>query len=100
MVAVSIDSCRSRTGARAIRSSSAARVSGVQARLVVTSTSDAIVERASRMRPPRTLWMIDRSVTMAATPMATQMKKNSRRRQDARSSRAAIRKTKSMVLKF
>jgi hypothetical protein len=38
--------------------------------------------------------MTDRSATMAPTPMATQMKKNSRRRQEERSSRTVIRKTK------
>ena len=41
--------------------------------------------------------MIDRSVTIAATPIATQMKKNSNLRQDARSSRATILRTKLIV---
>ena len=34
------------------------------------------------------LWMIERSETIAATPIATQTKKNTSRRQDALSSRA------------
>ena len=37
--------------------------------------------------------MIERSATIAPTPMATQTKKNSRRRHDARSSRSAMRRT-------
>src|SRR5919202_1382714 len=42
--------------------------------------------------------MTDRSATMAATPTAMQMKKNSRRRHDARVSRTAMRRTKNMIL--
>src|SRR4029453_5668234 len=59
-------------------------------------TSDAIVARASRISPVRRLWIIERRVTIAATPIATQIKKNSSRRQDARSSRTTIFRTKLM----
>ena len=41
----------------------------------------------------RTLWITDRSATIAATPTAMQMKKNASRRHDERSSRPAIRAT-------
>ena len=51
---------------------------------------------ASRPKTSRTLWITDRSATMAATPTAMQTKKNSRRRQAARVSRTAIRRTKIM----
>ena len=52
--------------------------------------------RASRARPPRTFWMTDRSATIAPTPMAMQRKKNSSRRQEARVSRTAMRRTNIM----
>ncbi len=71
-----------------------ARTSGVHARFDWMTTSDAIIVRASPIRPARTLWMRERRVTMAPTPIATQTKKNSRRRHDARSSRAVMRRTK------
>ncbi len=41
-------------------------------------------------------WIIDRSATMAPTPIATHTKKNRSRRQDARISRPAMRKTNVM----
>ena len=53
------------------------------------ATSPAISARASRVSPLRTFWIIERSATMAPTPIATQTKKNSSRRQDARISAAA-----------
>ena len=52
--------------------------------------------RASRVRPCRRLWMIERSATMAPTPMATHRKKNRSRRQEARNSRKDMRMMKSM----
>ena len=51
---------------------------------------------ASRPNTPRTLWITDRRATMAATPTAMQMKKNSSRRHDERVSRTAIRRTNIM----
>ena len=45
---------------------------------------------------PRTLWITERSATIAATPTAMQTKKNSSRRHDARVSRTAIRRTNIM----
>ena len=56
---------------------------------------------ASLPNTPRTLWMTERSATMAATPTAMQTKKNSSRRHDARVSRTAIRRTNLMrVLRY
>ena len=40
-----------------------------------------MIARASRIRPVRTLWITERSATIAPTPIATQTKKNSSRRQ-------------------
>ncbi len=94
MVAISIESCRARTGTDARRWSRSARTSGVHARFDWMTTSDAIIARASPISPARTLWMSERRVTIAPTPIATQMKKNSRRRHEARSSRAVMRRTK------
>jgi hypothetical protein len=51
--------------------------------------------RASPAKVLRTLWITDRSATIAPTPIAMQMKKNSRRCHDARISRAAISRTNS-----
>jgi hypothetical protein len=45
---------------------------------------------ASTAAPTSTLWIIDRTVMMAATPMPMLMKKKSNRRQDDRISRQAI----------
>ena len=70
-----------------------ARASGVHSRLVAMSTSAAMSDRASPPSTSRTLRMTDRNATMAATPTAMQMKKNSRRRHAARISRTAIRRT-------
>src|SRR5688500_3800567 len=93
MVVVSTDSVRASTGASASRFSTSASTSGVHGRLEDTMTSEAIIILASRIRPERRLWMTERSATMAPTPMATQMKKNSRRRQEDRSSRIVMRNT-------
>ena len=41
-----------------------------------------MIDRASRISPVRTLWITERSATMAPTPIATQTKKNSSRRQE------------------
>ena len=49
--------------------------------------------RASPVITLRTLWITERSATMAATPTAMQTKKNSRRCHDARVSRTAMRRT-------
>ena len=70
------------------------RASGVQSRLVAISTSAAVSDRASLPNTPRTFWMTDRSATIAATPTAMQMKKNSSRFHDDRVSRTAMRRTK------
>ena len=65
-----------------------ARASGVHAAVGRRCmTSAAIIARASRTRPPRTFWITERRATIAPTPIATQTKKNSSRRQEARSSR-------------
>ena len=40
-----------------------------------------MIERASLISPARTLWITERSATIAPTPIATQTKKNSSRRQ-------------------
>jgi hypothetical protein len=53
--------------------------------------------RDSRASVPRTVWMSDRSMTIAPTPIATHTKKNSRRFQDARISRSAIRMTNFII---
>ncbi len=55
MVAVSTASIRSSTSALDSRSSSARRISSVHARLVEISTSEAMIDLASRISPPRTL---------------------------------------------
>src|SRR5687768_1113258 len=89
---------RSTTGAAARRASISFRSSGVQPRLVAIMTSEAIMARASLTMPWRTVWITDRSATMAPTPMATQTKKNTRRFQEARSSRTVIFRTKRMAL--
>ena len=54
----------------------------------------AISARDSRVSPFRTVWIIERSATIAPTPIATQTKKNTSRRQDARISRHAIKQNK------
>ena len=97
IVATSMVSWRARIGAVANRFSRSARISGVHGRLVAIATSAAIRARDSRVRPFRTVWIIDRSATIAPTPMATQTKKNTSRRHEARISRHAIRSTKFMI---
>ena len=67
--------------------------SGFMIWLLVMMASAVINERASPANVCLTLWMTDRSATIAPTPIAMQMKKNSRRRQDERNSRAIIRVT-------
>jgi hypothetical protein len=62
-------------------------------RLLEIETSAAMNVFASVVKTSRALWITDRSATMAATPTAMQMKKNSRRRHDARVSRTAMRST-------
>ena len=85
--------CAPATGAAARSRSMIAVISGVQLRLVPIETSAAIIARASRTRLPRTFWITERSATIAPTPIATQTKKNSSRRQEARSSRTVMRRT-------
>ena len=70
------------------------RASGFQSRFVPITTSAPTSALASVFTPSRTLWITDRSATMAATPTAMQTKKNSRRRHDARVSRTAMPRTK------
>ena len=81
------------------RFSRSARTSGVHGRLVAIATSAAISARDSRVRPFRTVWIIERSATIAPTPIATQTKKNTSRRHDARISRHAISRTKFMIFR-
>ena len=52
--------------------------------------SAVISDRASPANVWRTLWITERSATMAPTPIAMQMKKNSSRFHDARISRTAM----------
>src|SRR5215510_4076371 len=99
IVATSIVSCRARMGACAKRLSRSARRSGVHGRLVPTTRSAARSARDSRARLPLTVWMTDRSMTIAPTPIATQRKKNSRRRHDARISRSAISRTNVIIFR-
>ena len=68
--------------------------SGLRAWLLVMMASAVISARASPANVCRTLWITDRSATIAPTPIAMQRKKNSSRRQDARISRTIIRATK------
>src|SRR6186997_853008 len=98
-VATSIVSMRARTGACAMRSSTIFCSSGVHGRLVPTTTSAPSRERASLISVVRTVCITDRSSTIAPTPIATQTKKNSSRRQEARTSRSAIRITKFMIFR-
>ena len=79
--------------AAASRSSMVAESSGFMTWLLVMMASAVISVRASPANVCLTLWITDRSATIAPTPIAMQMKKNSRRRQDERSSRAIIRVT-------
>jgi hypothetical protein len=55
MVAVSIALVRSSTSAARRRSSNCRVTSSVQGRLVLISTSDAMIDRASLISPTRTL---------------------------------------------
>ncbi len=55
-----------------------------------TTRSAPSSARASPANTCRTLWMTERSVTIAPTPSAMQRKKNSSRRHEARISRSAI----------
>ena len=87
--------CARAPASAASRCSSAAGPPGPRP-VGLTRTSAAMIARASLISPLRTLWITDRSATIAPTPIATQTKKNSSRRHDARSSRAAIRRTKVM----
>ncbi len=82
IVGVSIVSVCSVAPASCRRRSIVWRASGVQSRLVEISTSAAISDLASLPKTPRTLWMTERSATIAATPTAMQTKKNSSRRHD------------------
>src|SRR5436190_8567793 len=97
IVATSMISWRATIGAVAKRFSRSARTSGVHGRLVAIATSAAISARDSRVSVPLTVWIIERSATIAPTPIATQTKKKTRRRHDARISRHAINKTKVMT---
>src|SRR5215813_5265575 len=99
IVATSIVSWRARIGAVAKRLSRSARRSGVHGRFVPTTRSAARSARDSRVRLPLTVWMTDRSMTIAPTPIATQTKKNRRRRHDARISRSAMRSTNVMMFR-
>src|SRR5689334_15666017 len=90
-------SCLAMTGADSKCRSRSARTSGVHGRLVATATSAAISARDSRASVPRTVWMIERSITIAPTPIATHAKKNSSRRHEARISRSAMRAMKFMT---
>ena len=70
----------------------------VNGRLLVMMASALISVRASPAKVLRTLWTTDRSATMAPTPTAMQIKKNSRRCQEARISRTAMNSTNLTVL--
>ena len=70
------------------------RAAAVSGRPVETTRSAPSSARAWPANTSRTLWMTDRSVTMAPTPSAMQRKKNRSRRHDARISRSAIDHTK------
>ena len=59
--------------------------------------SAVISDRASPANVWRTLWITERSATIAPTPIAMQMKKNSSRCHDARISRAAMISTNLMA---
>ncbi len=59
-------------------------------RVLLMIASAVISVRASPAKVCRTLWITDRIATIAPTPTAMQMKNTSRRRHDARSSRAAM----------
>ena len=52
--------------------------------------SAAVSALVSDVMATPTLWITERSATMAPTPTATQIKKNPRRRHEARSSRPTI----------
>jgi hypothetical protein len=93
MVGVSVVSVRANAPAAARWPSIFCRAASGQSRVVLITTSAPTSARASELTTPRTLWMTDRSATMAATPTAMQTKKNSSRRHEARVSRTAIRST-------
>jgi hypothetical protein len=93
IVGVSVVSVRANAPAVARWRSIFCRASSGQSRVVLITTSAPTSALASELTTPRTLWMTDRSATMAATPTAMQTKKNSRRRHDARVSRTAMRRT-------
>src|SRR6266540_371185 len=99
MVATSIVSWRAAIGAAANSFSRSARTFGVHGRFVPMATSPAISARDSRVRPLLTVWIIERNATIAPTPIATQTKKKSSRRQEARISRHAIRRTNVMIFR-
>ena len=99
IVATSTVSWRARTAPSRSVFSRSARTSGVHGRLVAIATSAAMRARDSRVSRVRTVWIIERSATIAPTPMATQTKKNSSRRQDARISRHAISRTNFMIFR-
>ncbi len=93
-VSTTLGARRSRIGV-ARRCSTACRVAGVPrpARWTMT-TSAAMSERASPASVRRTSCTTERSSTMPPTPRAMQRKKSTSRRQEARSSRSAMRTTK------
>ena len=69
-----------------------ARTGSVHGRGDCTTRSAPMICRASRDSVWRTFWTTLRMTMMAATPMATQTKKNSSRSHAARVSRHAIRR--------
>ena len=97
IVRVSITSTRDRTPAPA---SSRLSVLEVLRRSTAAATAPRCRRRRSRglraSSVSRTFCTTLRSTTMAATPMATQMKKNTSRSQEARVSRQAMRRTKAI----
>src|SRR5258708_10255193 len=99
IVAASIVSWRATIGAVARRFSRSARTSGVHGRFVPMATSAEMSARDSLVRAVRTVWIVERSATIAPTPIATQTKKKRRRRQDARISRHAITRTNVMIFR-
>src|SRR5688500_1535468 len=73
---------------------------GLSGWLLVTIASAAINDRASPAKVKRTLWITERSATMAPTPTAMHTKKNRRRFHDARISRAAMTATNLTALRL